>query len=81
MITLWCRCTGCPYIYHVMVPDDIMSLMITLWCRCTGETRGLMGFFDGNPVNDLIEQDGTMVGPDPTPQRVHDFGETCKYRY
>ena len=30
MITLWCSCTGCPYIYHVLVgvSDDISVVLL-----------------------------------------------------
>jgi len=41
--------------------------------------RGLMGNFNDNPNDDLINSDGLMISANSTEQTIHyDFGETCE---
>ena len=40
---------------------------------------GLLGNFDGDPVNDLETRDGLVIPSDSSLRTIHyEFGETCK---
>jgi len=52
----------------VQLPDQLKN---------TG-VRGLMGNFNDNATDDLINSDGVMIDANSTEERIHyDFGETC----
>ena len=41
--------------------------------------RGLMGNFNDNPDDDLINSDAVIISPNSTEETIHfDFGETCE---
>ena len=41
-------------------------------------SQGLMGNFNDDPNDDLIDSNGNMIDANSTERTIHDFGETCE---
>ena len=50
-----------------------------------GSSRGLLGVFDGNMLNDFTLRNGTQINPDDsgkfTTEQAFQFGQDCKLVY
>ena len=45
-----------------------------------GQTLGLLGNYDGNPDNDYVLPNGTIIGPNITKRELYNnFGQKCKH--
>ena len=62
----------------VGVSGDIPNIVVSLPQDFQGETRGLMGNFNGNDTDDLIFFNGTMLSSDATEREIFEFGQSCK---
>ena len=60
----------------------ISVLLVGLSGTFSGETRGLMGNFNGDTSDDLVPKNSTAALPtDSSLQEIHEnFGVTCKYK-
>lgn len=62
----------------VGVSGDIPNVVVSLPQDFRGETRGLMGNFNGNDTDDLIFFNGTMLSNDASEREIFEFGQSCK---
>ena len=62
----------------VGVSGDIPNIVVSLPQDFRGETRGLMGNFNGDDTDDLIFFNGTMLSSDASEREIFDFGQSCK---
>lgn len=44
-----------------------------------GIVEGLLGNADGDPTNDFVYQNGTVLSINSTDRERHDFGQSCKF--
>ena len=57
----------------------LLIQIATLPASYRNNTRGLLGNWNGNPDDDLLQPDGTILSPNSTLREIHEmFGELCK---
>lgn len=56
----------------------MLSQEVTVPKEYMGLTRGLLGNNDGNPDNDLVFQNGSVVGENETEREIFHFGQSCQ---
>ena len=44
-----------------------------------GETRGLLGVWNGNKEDDFVFRNGTILSANATDREIHRFGQDCKF--
>lgn len=62
----------------VEAKKGLLSLVVAAPDQQRGETRGLLGVWDGNKDNELVFRNGTNLSPNATDRKIHDFGQDCK---
>ena len=62
----------------VGVSGDIPNIVVSLPQDFQGQTRGLMGNFNGIDTDDLVFFNGTMLSNDASDREIFEFGQSCK---
>lgn len=65
---------------HVQVKSSVLIIELAdLPLEFTGKTKGLLGNFNGDPSDDFLRPDGTVLPTDASAEDIHYlFGEECK---
>jgi len=66
---------------EVSYGNGMLSLSALLSHDYRTITHGLLGNFDGDPSNDYILPDGTVLSGNISEQEVFDYGQACKCSY
>jgi hypothetical protein len=56
----------------------MLSISTIIPKTLTNVTSGLLGNFDGNPYNDLMMPNGTVINANSSERQIFDYGKTCK---
>ena len=60
--------------------SGLLSYVLGLPDSFQGETRGLVGRWDGDKTNDFVSRSGEEISVNSTSREIHNlFGKTCKY--
>ena len=62
----------------VSVNGDLPNIVVSLPQNLQGQTRGLLGNFNGNDTDDFFFFNGTMLSSDASEREIFDFGQSCK---
>ena len=62
----------------VSVNGDLPNIVVSLPQDLRGQTRGLLGNFNGNDTDDFFFFNGTMLSSDASEREIFDFGQSCK---
>ena len=62
----------------VSVNGDLPNIVVSLPQDLRGQTRGLLGNFNGNDTDDFVFFNGTMLSSDASEREIFDFGQSCK---
>ncbi len=65
----------------VSVSFGLLSFVATSPAEFEGQSRGLLGNFNQNAVDDLTYPNGTVLSINASDSEIHDFGQTCKFRH
>ncbi len=56
----------------------MLSFVLSLPEQFQNLTRGLMGNYNGDPMDDIVYRNGTMLAANVSDRMIHDFGQSCK---
>ena len=62
----------------ITLSSGILSFVAALPHDFMGQTKGLLGNFNGNDTDDLIFPNETLLEAGSTDRMIHSFGQTCK---
>ena len=57
---------------------ELLSVVFAALDEQHGETRGLLGAWDGNKDYELVFRNGTVLDTNATDREIHKFGQDCK---
>ena len=69
---------GLVYIFTVTRRSGLLDFVINLDSSLNGETRGLLGNFNGDGTDDFIKPNGITVPSDANDQTLHEYGQSCE---
>lgn len=58
--------------------SGMLGISSSISARFSGMTKGLMGNLNGNPMDDFMFYNGTMLPFEATGREIHLFGQSCK---
>lgn len=64
----------------VEAKKGLLAVVVAAPSRLRGETRGLLGVWDGNKDNDLVFRNGSMLQGNVTDRQIHECGQSCECR-
>ena len=67
------------YVLTVTRREDILDFVINLEDSVRGNTRGLLGNFNGDSTDDFVMPNGIQVPVNASDQMLHDFGQSCEF--
>ncbi|KAL3837657.1 hypothetical protein ACJMK2_023003, partial [Sinanodonta woodiana] len=62
--------------FNVSVGVRMLSVSVVLPTVFKGRTKGLLGNFDGNPDNDFMFENGTILSPNISERQIFGYGQT-----
>ena len=62
----------------VTLSHGILSYVAALPPEFAGQTKGLLGNYNGNNTDDLIYPNETLLDTGASDRMIHEFGQTCK---
>ena len=62
----------------VTLSHGILSYVAALPQEFTGETKGLLGNYNGNDTDDLRFPNGSLLDTGASNRMIHEFGQTCE---
>ncbi|KAK3597086.1 hypothetical protein CHS0354_022093 [Potamilus streckersoni] len=62
--------------FNVSVGVRMLSVSVVLPTEFKGRTRGLLGNFDGNPDNDFMFDNGTILSSNISERQIFNYGQT-----
>lgn len=62
----------------IRVAENIPNFVLTLPQSFMGQTRGLLGNYNGNSSDEFVYPNETMLNNDASDSMIHDFGQACK---
>ena len=62
----------------VTLSHGILSYLAALPAEFVGQTKGLLGNYNGNNTDDLIYPNGTLLDTGAGDRMIHEFGQTCE---
>ena len=69
----------CGLTIQVRVDGGIPNIVTTLPQQLRGSTRGLLGNFNNDSMDDFIFRDGvTVLANNVSDRMIHEFGQSCK---
>ena len=63
---------------NVSVGIGMLTVRAIVSTKYKNKTRGLLGNFDGDPLNDFITPDGTIENTNMTERQIFTYGQLCK---
>ena len=64
--------------FNVTVAAQTLAVSTFVPLRFRGEVKGLMGNFDGDPNNDYLAPDGTMIAANATEREIFTYASRCE---
>ena len=66
---------------RVEVSGKVGSLAMSMYLpeAYMGETKGLMGVWNGDPDDDFTRPNGTILGTNATDEEIYDWGLLCEF--
>ena len=58
---------------------SLLTFQIQSPSNFSGSFQGLLGNADGDPNNDFVYRNGTMLSVNSTDRQRHEFGQSCKF--
>ena len=57
-----------------------LSIVVAAPTKFKGHTKGLLGTWNDDPLDDFLRPDGTTLASNATGRKIHfDFGQKCKF--
>lgn len=69
------------YILSVAQRGDILDFVINLEEPLRGNTRGLLGNFNGDNTDDFTMPNGIPVPSNASDRTIHEFGQSCEFTF
>ena len=63
----------------VEAKKGLLAVVFAAPSKLRGETRGLLGAWDGNKENELVFRNGSLLQGNATDRQIHEFGQSCKW--
>ena len=62
----------------IRVAENIPNFVLTLPQSFMGQTRGLLGNYNGDSSDEFVYPNETMLNNNASDSMIHDFGQACK---
>ena len=62
----------------ISVAARIPDFVLTIPQQYRNQSRGLLGNFNGNDIDDFVFRNGTLLRNDASDFEIHQFGQSCK---
>ena len=62
----------------IRVAENIPNFVLTLPQSFMGQTRGLLGNYNGDSSDEFVYPNETMLNSNASDSMIHDFGQACK---
>ena len=71
-------CLG--FSFNVSVAVQTLAISTFVPQRYRDQVRGLLGNYDGDPKNDFVAPDGTMLSPNATERHIFQYASRCELK-
>ena len=66
--------------FNVSVAAQTLAISTYVPQPYRGQVKGLLGNYDGDPGNDFIAPDGTMLSPNATEREIFHYARQCEFK-